>query len=111
MGFEPCRRNTLRGFATLRFNEAKMTMSGVAVHESHGKRWASPPARPQVDRDGSLIREPSGKIRYFPIIGFDDPDVRTAFSDAAVAAVMRRFPAMFEEAPDDLVRLAEEGAE
>jgi hypothetical protein len=111
IAFEPCRRNTLRGFASVQFRESRMTLAGVTIHTSHGRWWASPPARPMLDSAGNVIREPSGKVKYAPVISFDNPDVRTAFSSAVIAAVMRQYPSMFQEAPDDLLRLAEEGAE
>ena len=83
-------RNTLRGFATIRICPLQLTIEGVAIHEKNGRRWAQLPARPQIDTDRNLIREPNGKVRYTKILSFDDRRVADAFSAVAVKAVEDR---------------------
>jgi hypothetical protein len=46
------------------------------------------PARPWV-KDGQVVTDEDGKAKYTPLFEFDSAAVRTAFSDAAVAAVLR----------------------
>jgi hypothetical protein len=77
-----------------------MSMSGIAVHEKNGARWVQPPARPTLDSSGDTVRDDRGKVQYSPIIVFDSWDVRCAFSDAAVAAVLRKYPTAFSPNTD-----------
>jgi hypothetical protein len=84
-------RGTLRGFADIRIGAWHLNLRDVAVHEKNGRRWAQLPAKPQLDDNRELIREPSGKIRYYRNIWFDDRELADRFGDAVIAAVQRRF--------------------
>ncbi len=90
LAWKPFERNTLRGFATIRICALRLTIEGVTIHEKNGSRWAQLPARPQLDTDRNLIREPSGKVRCTKILSFDDRRVADAFSAAVVKAVEDR---------------------
>jgi hypothetical protein len=87
----PLVRNSLKGFATVRIKELRLTIKDVAVHESHGKLWAALPSKPQV-KDGRLITDAGGKVQYTPIFAFDDSEVRDAFSRAVIDAVNKFQP-------------------
>jgi hypothetical protein len=82
------RRNTLRGFAKIKIEELRLVVNEIAIHESNGRPWAALPARPWV-KDGAVITDDSGKIKYAPLFEFDNAVVRSAFSDAVIAAVRR----------------------
>jgi hypothetical protein len=69
-----------------------MTIDGVALHRKDGKQWAQLPARPMLDANRELEREPDGKPRYARVLWFDDRDTADRFS-AAVAAALDRFTA------------------
>jgi len=88
--FRPLCKGGLRGFATIRVVEMCMTLSDIAVHVhgASGRAWASPPARPWINKDGELVRNRDGKIQYAPIVEFDGKPVRDAFSDAVIRAVL-----------------------
>jgi hypothetical protein len=91
-------RNTLCGFATIRVAELRLTIKDVAVHEKGDARWAQLPARPQIDKDGTAIRDKTtGKVAYSSLMEFDDRITRDAFSAAVVAAVLERDPKVFED--------------
>ena len=68
-------RNTLLGFATIKIQELHLLIRDVAIHEKDGRRWAQPPARPQI-KDGALVTDAAGKPQYFPIMEFDGRGVR-----------------------------------
>ena len=86
LAWRPLERNTLKGFARIHVPAWHFTIIDVAVHESHGKRWAQLPARPQLDDNRELIREADGRIRYARILEFDR-DTAARFSAAVVNAV------------------------
>jgi hypothetical protein len=97
-GFRPLVRNTLRGFAEITIAELRLTIRDVAVHQKGEARWAAPPARPQLDKNGVAIRDrETGKIAYSNIFEFTDRATRDAFSRAVVHAVLERQPEAFEE--------------
>jgi hypothetical protein len=87
--WRPCERNTLRGFAKVTIPAWHLTIDGVAVHESHGHKWAQLPARPQLSPAGDLVREANGKIRYARILNFSDKRAERLFSEWCVNAVER----------------------
>jgi len=95
--FKPFKRNTLMGFAVIKIDAMKLTIKDVAVHEKNGKRWAQLPSKPMVSRDGAVLKDDAGKIKYSVIMEFDGKEVRDAFSAAAVAAVIEKAPDAFAE--------------
>jgi hypothetical protein len=97
--FRSFRRNTLLGFAEVTIEEFGLTIKDIAIHSKAGSRWAQPPAKPQVSRDGTLVKDPTtGKIAYTPIIELTSRDARDRFSAAVIAAVLARNPAALDEA-------------
>ncbi len=50
------------------------------------------------DKDGRALRDDRGKIRYANAFTFDSKEVRNAFSEAVIAAVIAAYPDAFEEA-------------
>jgi hypothetical protein len=88
--WRPCERNTLRGFAKIKIPAWSLVIDGVAVHARDDRRWAQLPARPQIDKDGAVMREDDGRIKYAKILEIDDKRKSWAFSDEVVAAVARK---------------------
>ena len=95
--FEPFTRNTLRGFATIVIAELKLEIREVSVHEhERGARWAHPPSRAVIDKDGIARRDTeSGRIKYVNMFEFTDKATREAFSRAVIDALLRAFPNAF----------------
>jgi len=89
--WKPMSRNSLRGFATVRLRNG-LVIKDVTVHASHGKRWASLPSKPLVDKDGNAQRGQDGKIRYVPMLEWPSRDVSDRFSEAVVAAIEAAHP-------------------
>jgi hypothetical protein len=91
--FRALHRNTLRGFATVRIDELKLTLYDVAVHQhDNGSRWVGLPAKPVVDSGGNIKRSSDDKIEYVRLFGFDSRAVADAFSTAVIAALLERDP-------------------
>ncbi len=85
--WHPCERNTLRGFADLFLPSLHLEIRDCAVHEKNGKRWVQLPAKPQLDNNRELVRDPAGKIQYATIMRFRDRPTADAFSGAVVTAI------------------------
>jgi hypothetical protein len=93
--WRPLLKNTLRGFVTAHVAELGMSFLDVAIHQKGDRAWAAPPSRPWVKGTVVLTGE-DGKPSYSPLVEFDSPAVRSAFSDAVVAALEAKFPGALE---------------
>jgi hypothetical protein len=80
--FKPMRRNTLIGFANIRIAEMMLTIRDVALHEKNGARWAQPPSKPQVSKDGKVITK-DGKVQYSTILAAQPRSRRCSISRPA----------------------------
>jgi hypothetical protein len=87
LDWRECNRNSLRGFAKVKVLAWNLVIDGVAVHSKEGRWWAQLPARPQLDKDGAVMREDNGKIKYAKILEIDDKRKAWDFSDAVIEAV------------------------
>jgi len=85
IGFKLLRKGTLVGFADIVVRELKLTIRDVALHRKGESRWVSPPGRPWI-KDGELIHEPDGRIKYAKILEFETSEVQQAFSAAVLDA-------------------------
>jgi hypothetical protein len=90
-------KNSLIGKADIRIAELRLTVKGVLILESHGRRWASLPSPAMIDRNGVALRGDDGKIKYSHVFEFDSREVRNAFSEAVIRAVLERAPHAFGE--------------
>jgi hypothetical protein len=95
--FRPRRTATLRGFCELVLTETHLKIFDVALHEKNGKRWAALPSKPQVNREGYVLRGENNKIKYAPVMAFDSREAGDQFSRLAIAAVLERFPRVFDD--------------
>src|SRR5262249_49940507 len=93
LDWRPCDRNTLKGFAKIKVPAWNLVIDGVAVHAKEDRCWAQLPARPQLDKDGSVLRDDSGKVKYAKVMEIDDKRKAWDFSDSVVHAVRRKMAA------------------
>ena len=91
LDWRPMKRNSLRGFATVRLGKA-FKISDIVIHCNSGKRWASLPSKPQVDGNGVAVKDERGKIKYLPVVSWMDKDSSDRFSVAVIEAVEREYP-------------------
>lgn len=85
INFKSLERGSLLGFADLQMDSG-LVLLGCTYHCSNGKKWCSPPARPQLDANKKVIVD-GGKVVYSPIIEFADKSIRFKWSAQAVAAI------------------------
>jgi hypothetical protein len=90
--FRALRRNSLRGFVRVKLPSG-MVLHDVAIHAgSDNKAWAAPSSKPMIDREGHVLRDTEGKIRYVPVVAFASKEDRDRFSGVVVAAVLEAHP-------------------
>ena len=70
------------------------------MHEKNGARWIGLPAKPQITRDGVVRKDERGKTAYSPVLEFADRGTREAFSQRAIAALLRAHPQAFADGGD-----------
>ena len=86
--WRPVARNTLKGFCTLGLSPSGFVFRDCSVHAKGDKRWISLPARPQIDGDGQLRRDPAtGKVLYAQVIDIAGREQRDRFQVAALTAI------------------------
>jgi hypothetical protein len=94
--FKPYQRNTLKGFAEIELADIRLSIKDVTVHEKNGSRWAQLPSKPMLNKDGTAIKDASGKVQYAHILDFGTRERRDEFSAAVVRAVLAVSPDAFE---------------
>ena len=95
--FKPLHRNSLLGFATIEIVELHMRFFDVTIHQKGESRWAQLAAKPQIGKDGNVIRDSAGKIKYSAVTDFRDEATRKAFSHKVCEAVAAFAPDAFEK--------------
>jgi hypothetical protein len=101
IGWRAYHKNTLRGFASVRFASG-VEVHEIAVHIASGRAWASPPGRPWIDASGAVVRGDDGKIKYQALITFASHGVRSRWSRAVLDAVRAEHPEVLAEAVAEL---------
>jgi hypothetical protein len=89
--WRPLRKNTLLGFTSIHIVELELKVHDVAIHQKGDRMWAALPARPWV-QNRTVVTDDDGKVQYSTILEFSRREVRDAFSNAVIRAVLERFP-------------------
>lgn len=84
LDWKPMNRNSLRGFASVRYGSLKI--SDVTVHNANGRKWANLPSKPHV-KDGVQVTGADGKARWTPILEWTSKDAADKFSEAVIGAI------------------------
>ena len=90
----PVPKNTLIGFASVRFSNG-LAVNGVTVHQKDGRRWVSMPTKPpRIGPHGQPFVNPrTGKAEWEPVCSWPDRATAEAFSAAVFKLI-----AEYEEA-------------
>jgi hypothetical protein len=94
-GFKPLRSNTLFGFVTIKIPALHLRIVDLTVHQKNDSRWVGLPAKPQLDRDGTVRRDERGKILYSSVLEFTDKATRDAFSARVIESLLEFAPSAF----------------
>lgn len=92
--FRAHRSGALIGFASIVL-PGGIVVEGISLYAKGDARWANPPRKPQISRDGHLERDEQGKPLYEPTIGFASAAAKQAWSSAVVRAVEAAHPDAF----------------
>jgi hypothetical protein len=95
LDWTPRSSGMLRGFLDVEFPSG-LVFHECGVFEQNGKWWASPASKPQVGRDGTVLKEANGKTKYSPVVTFTDKARRELWSNAVIAALRAVRPEIFE---------------
>lgn len=93
--WRPMKRNSLLGFAHIQLGALKI--KDVTVNINTGRLWAGLPAKPMIDRDGNAIRNEQGKIKYVPILEWDNKATGDRFSESVILALEEKHPGATKE--------------
>lgn len=91
LDWRPMPRGSLLGFAKVEFPSG-LIITDVTILSGERGPWASPPSKPMVGRDGAVLKDDKGKVRYSPIIEFATKEIRNRWSDSIIAAMRDAYP-------------------
>jgi DNA-binding cell septation regulator SpoVG len=94
LAWHPTPRNSLLGFARVALPSGMIVHDVTILKGEHGP-WASPPSKPMVSRDGTVMKDDAGKVRYTPIIEFTSKEIRTRWSNSVIEAMRAAHPEVF----------------
>ncbi|MFL5285645.1 MAG: hypothetical protein ACJ8AW_32885 [Rhodopila sp.] len=96
--WRPLRKNSLRGFMTIRINN--MIIHGCAVLTSNDWRWIGMPSKPRLGRDGQQLTDHAGKPFWPPIVSWRSRESSDRFSHAVIEALLARHPDALDDGDD-----------
>lgn len=85
-GWRPMVKNTLRGFATIKFPMG-LTVRDLTVHVKGDNKWVGLPAKVQIDQDGAVRRSETGKILYSAVMEWSTRELGDRFGAAVIELV------------------------
>jgi hypothetical protein len=93
--WRPLRKNSLLAFYKPEFPSG-LVIADVTIPISERGPWASPPSKPMISRDGVVLKDEAGKIRYSPFIEFTSREIPNRWSNAVTQAKRAAHPEAFE---------------
>lgn len=101
LDWRPLTNRSLHVFVTIQFGSG-LIFHDITVHQVSSRRWASPPDRPMIGSDASVLRDDAGKIRHRAIIKVSAHGVRSDWSHQVLGAIAEAFSeALGDPAPDE----------
>ena len=94
LDWRPMRKGSLLGFAKVELSSG-MIISDVTILTGERGSWASPPSKPMIGRDGTVLTDDKGKVRYSPIVEFNSKETRSRWSGVVIEAMRSAHPEVF----------------
>lgn len=91
VAWRPMVKNTLRGFASIEFPFG-LRIQDITVHVKNGKAWIGMPGKAQLDQDGTVRRDDSGKVKYVQVLEWSNRERADQFRDKVLALVTELYP-------------------
>jgi DNA-binding cell septation regulator SpoVG len=91
LDWKPVRKNTLLGFCIAEFASG-LVIGDITILNGERGPWASPPSKPMITGDGTVMKDAGGKIRYSPFIAFTTKEIRSRWSDLVIEAMRATHP-------------------
>jgi hypothetical protein len=89
----PIFKNTQRGFATVELPIGPV-IRDIPILLGRNGRWASLPAKPQLDHDGR--QKLNGKAAYSAILEWRDRALSDRFNQVVTAAIRQMYPSALD---------------
>jgi hypothetical protein len=92
--FRPINKGALLGSARVEHPSGAIWNDCLIFDGDHGM-WASPPSRPMISPDGTVVKDSAGKTRYQPVVEFASKEARDRWSAQVLAALRLAYPELF----------------
>jgi hypothetical protein len=93
--FKAVTKGSLHGFVTIEL-PIGLQIADIPILAGRNGLWANMPAKPQMNQDGSLRRDASGKPAYVAILKWRDRALSDRFSAAVIALIHEQHPAALD---------------
>jgi hypothetical protein len=95
--WKPLDAGALIGRATVEVGG--LVISDIGIFQKDGARWSQMPAEPMRDRDGQVLKDERGKVRYHSALKWKSRDLQERFSAALISAIEDRHGALMGGRP------------
>ena len=85
LDWKPLSTGALLGRATVEIDG--LIISDIGLFQRDGARWTQMPAEPMRDRDGRIIKDDRGKVRYRSPLKWKNRDLQERFSATLIAEI------------------------
>jgi hypothetical protein len=82
---QPSQSRLLLGRATTELND--LVINDIAIFERDGRRWSQMPSEPARNRDGQIVKDEHGKIRYRTPLRWSTRELQDRFSRALITKI------------------------
>jgi hypothetical protein len=92
--WKPVPKGALLGFAKIEMPSGMILIDCTILTGANGP-WASPPGKPMVGSDGTVVKDADNRIIYTGVVDFVSREKRNQWSQAVVAALQATQPEAF----------------
>lgn len=85
LDWKPGGKGSLLGRATVEFGG--LVIADIGIFSKDAARWSQMPSEPMRDRDGQLLKDDHGKVRYRSPLKWANRSLQERFSHALITAI------------------------